>query len=375
MDITLSKGLFPLGLAGDLAFCNRIKERAILLNNIKACRHTLILSPRRYGKTSLATQVLEEHSIPHANVDFLLASDESKVEEYILAGVSRLATQLLPLHKKALQQLQKFMASLKPSITFSHEGVRIDFTPGKKLKQNILDALLGLDKLAAAQKKQIVFLMDEFQQIADLKDHETLEAAIRHAAERAKNTTYIFSGSHRHILADMFDSKERPLYHLCEHMNLSRIHAADYKPFLQKLAKKQWKINLDEIALNTILELTQRHPYYVNLLCGRLWRETKAPPATEIEATWQILVAEERNRLADELSILSPNQRAVLVTIAMQPTAQPTSRIFLAQTKLPAASYNQALNVLEKKDLLYRDDDNLLRPLNPVVEYMIRAKH
>ena len=74
--------LFPLGVALGESFCNRTKERKVLAANIKNGRHTLLISPRRYGKTSLALQALQETNSAHTVIDFLLAANEDNVEKY-----------------------------------------------------------------------------------------------------------------------------------------------------------------------------------------------------------------------------------------------------------------------------------------------------
>lgn len=359
---------FPLGLAVGDAFCNRVKERQWIADNIKNTRHSLLISPRRYGKTSLANQVLVENHYESAKFDLLLVSDDMSVQQEILEQVGLLIGKLMPLQVKAFEVVKKFLGTLKPEISINENGPKITFTPSTPPKKSIIEVLLQLDKLAAYQDKKVVLFLDEFQQIGTIKDHKIIEAAIRHAAERAQNTSYIFSGSNRHLLLEMFQDNLRPLFHLCEEIRISRMQAEDYRPYMQHAAQKQWQAELAEASFMEILTLTKRHPYYINLLCSRLWREQSPPGVELIHHVWESYCQEQRSRVSGGLSSLSPNQRAVVRSIAKHPTQQPMSAHFQQYTGLSTASLAQSLKVLRDKDIIYEDDDGYHRLLDPVIE-------
>lgn len=116
-----------------------------------------------------------------------------------------------------------------------------------------------------------------------------IEGAIRHVAQESENLRFIFSGSNRHILANMFDDRSSPLYMLCDRIAIDRIHKQDYIAYLNKIAKKTWKENLDSIAIDEIFKLTERHPYYMNVLCDKVWTysEEKLPTIEVINLAWQ----------------------------------------------------------------------------------------
>jgi AAA+ ATPase superfamily predicted ATPase len=78
------RDFFPLGKAYGDAFCNREEEAKKLLGNIHHSKHTFLVAPRRYGKSSLCEKVLEKSQLPWAKVDFHLAISESDVERFII---------------------------------------------------------------------------------------------------------------------------------------------------------------------------------------------------------------------------------------------------------------------------------------------------
>jgi hypothetical protein len=319
---------FPAGLALDTAFCNRQQERAFLKKCLLNNQHLVLISPRRYGKTSLIHQALSEVSLPYCAVDFLPATHLIFVKNALLAAVSALLTQLLPTHKKISQKLLGFFSNLNPRIVLSAAGQQVELTPHRGQQKSILEALLGLEEVAKTLKKRAVVVLDEFQQVSTLNENQEIEASIRHAVERSKYITYIFSGSNRQLLTQMFHDKRRPLYHLCELMKLERISLSDYAVFIQAAAKKKWKKELAKNVIQTILDLTECHTYYVGMLCRKLWSSTHIPTTDRVNAIWHNAVFEQFPWIAEDIGDLSVNQRLVLAALGHEPASatQPISK-------------------------------------------------
>src|SRR5690349_11697918 len=105
-----NRQLFPLGKAYGNAFCNREKETAQLLGNIKNIKHTLIIAPRRYGKSSLAERVIEKAKLPSIKVNFHLCTSEAEVSQMILDSVIKLIG-------KSISHIEKLMSSIKKYIS------------------------------------------------------------------------------------------------------------------------------------------------------------------------------------------------------------------------------------------------------------------
>lgn len=366
---------FPLGLAAGDFFCNRYEERERLKKNITKGHHTILVSPRRYGKTSLTFQVFSEFKRgwlwEHA--DFLMASDPNYIQNKILSCVGHVIPKLLPTHKKAIEKIKKFFSFANAKFVISANGPSVEFSQTQKPQETIAETLIGLDKMAKEEKKRVVLLFDEFQQIGTIKHCGSIEAAIRHAAERAKHVNYIFSGSNRHLLTQMFDDSARPLYHLCVKLVLNRIAEEEYEKHFQVLAKKRWRKLLKDEIIEAIFDCAKCHPYYTNLLCSQIW-EHKQPPQHRdaVIAIWQRYVDDEQGRIAHEIARLSTNQRAVIRTIANNDVNQPASKIFVENTRLPLTSTVQAINAMLKKDIIYKDKRGYIRVLDPSMEYFIR---
>lgn len=369
--------LFPIGIATGEAFCNRENERKILKDNINANRHTVLLAPRRYGKANLVSEVIKQLSYPSCCMDFLLAADARSVEAAILERVGELLQSILPRTKKTAEKTLTIFRQLRPEITLSSIGQKIVLHSPSENTNNrettICDVLLNLDKTAQAAKKRVIVFMDEFQQIGQLRDKHVIEASIRHAVERSKSVSYIFSGSNRHLLLQMFSDKNRPFYRLCTTISLKRISKSDHVEFIQKHAEKKWHKALKEETMNTILKLSECHPYYVKLICSYFWQNDEYPTSAKVVNFWNSYIETQKPIIAYDLALLSNNQKTILKDLAEHPANQPYSNENLLRTRLTIASQKEAIKKLLLKDFLFQDEFGFIRLLDPAVSSYVMA--
>ena len=178
---------FPQGVVTDGAFCNRVEERRSLKERIDAHEHTVLIAPRRYGKTSLIAQVLADNSYLGVSADFFSVLTREEVAQHVFNHVSDMMVQLMPKEKGVAQKLLDAVCALNSRISLSFFGQKLEISVSQHHDRNISDALLALDCLAQKVQKSCVFILDEFQQIGELKESHAIEAEIRHAVERSKN--------------------------------------------------------------------------------------------------------------------------------------------------------------------------------------------
>ncbi|MAZ39161.1 MAG: hypothetical protein CMF49_03495 [Legionellales bacterium] len=366
---------FPQGIANDEAFCNRENERSAVSACIESHEHLVLIAPRRYGKSSLISQVLKENHFPGTCIDLFFVLSQSEVTKSIAEGVSRIVNEIMPATKAAGKKILQSVATLNPKLTINLLGQRIELSAKQSEEKSISELLLALDEIARKTKKTCVLVLDEFQQIGELKENHAIEAAIRHAVERSTNVSYIFCGSKHHLLNEMFSDKSRPLYHLCDLMMINRISTVSYQNFLNKMAKSKWKQHLNEDALSEIIYLTENHSYYINALCRRLWREKHAPLISEVRKSWNEYVIQQGAWIIDELSRLTLNRRKVLVTLASEKTKEPQGESFCKKARLSASGVKRALNDLIKSDMVLKSQDGYYHILDPAISYFIRNSH
>jgi AAA+ ATPase superfamily predicted ATPase len=364
---------FPLTVAKGNAFCNRINELERLKHDISLMKPTLIVSSRRLGKTSLVLKAIERTKLPYVQFDFLSVISEEDVERIILKGIGKLITKIEKGPRKALKLATDFFAGLSIQAVVDKLGLSIEIKQRvQKPVANILNILERLESLSQKYNKKLILFFDEFQQIGEITEDNAIESVIRQVAQQSKNIMFIFSGSNRHLLNEMFNDKKRPFYKMCDHIGLDRISIDAYTPYIQKAADAKWKKPISDAALDLIFIYTQRHTYYINLLCSRLWELNKPPSADDVSVAWFNYVEQERSPVANELDALSKNQRKLLITLARTDgTATPRSAQFVSAANMSSATIGQALEFLVRKDYLYKDENGCYQVLDPILKYVV----
>ena len=364
---------FPTGLVTEEGFCNRDKERTHLKRNIVAGRHTLLVAPRRYGKSSLVKQVIIENKAVYGEADLFVAADTKRIQLRIISGIHDIINQIKGSIKSKLDTLITLLNESSSAWSVSIHGLKIQFnlTKDKDPASNLLDALTALELFLEKKKKKAVLFIDEIQIISEVKEFRALEGAIRHVAQKSKYLTLIFAGSRRHMVHEMFNNDSRPLYHICEQIHLERISATHYKTHLNNLAQKRWNHELSDNALNNILSATERHPYYVNLLCFQLWELDKHPSEEKVIQTWNNVAIESRAGIIGQLDGLSQPQIKILIYIAEGNTSNLTSRDSIRKIDLSGSHINTLLKALVEKDILEKLPNNEYMILNPMIKTIL----
>jgi len=355
----LKQNYFPLGIAKGNAFCNRVAEKNLLIHNIESGKHTIVISPRRYGKSSLVLRGIEETKLPYEKVDLFVAVSIKTIEEQILKGVKSLISQVSNIPEQAVGFIKNYIKNLKSKWIVGTDGVNIELIPDKNSDSAviIMESLQMLEKILEKKKLIAVFFIDEFQEIGVLANSSGIEGAIRHIAQECEYLRFIFSGSNRHILSNMFDDRSRPLYMLCDRISIDRIHENDYINYLKKVAKKTWKCDLNSIVTEEIFRLTERHPYYMNVLCDKLWINSgKTPPTTQnVTTIWKNYILQEQSKIAKDLSALNTSQKKLLIAIAHGLSKDLSGKIALHKFNLTSGAVSKSLKLLEEQDYLNKN--------------------
>ena len=370
--------LFPQGYADGPAFCNRTSQRAELITLIKNSRHGWIQGRRRIGKSSLLRQTIldiEKHhskSIYAVHTELLSAYDRNVAVRLILQAIAEVTERVLAYSEKALKNILGTFSALKPELVITAAGPKLKLSVDKE-QSSVKDALLALDQVASEKKVKIALFFDEFQQLGEIDHGVSVEAEIRGALQLTTSTSFIFSGSIRHLLEQQFADDSRPLYKQCQRIDIRRITRKDYITHLTKVAKLHWGVTIQKTVIEEIVQQTDRHPYYVNALCGLLWLRDAPPTKEEVIATWhKDIVSSDYSAYQRTLSKLSTNQNIVLSNLALNPTSQPLSSDFAQKCGISTSSIKQSVEKLISHDHVYRDGDGCLRLFDPAVAAYLR---
>lgn len=370
--LILPTDCFPITLAFGEAFCNRKDEIALLKSYIELKRPTLLVSPRRYGKTSLALKTIQQIDLPYAYIDLFSSVDEQDIEKAILKGVSKLIQKMECIPKRALALANSIFESANFKVILGTVGVSVEIHKRRdKPAYHILDILERLEQLSQKINSPIIIFFDEFQCISEATTNHAIESVLRQVAQLTKSISFVFSGSNRRLLSQLFNDRNRPFYKMCEKISLGRISEEEYTKHIQKAAKKRWRLELPQKILDSIFYYSECHPYYVNQLCSRLWGK-ETPIAEAVDDIWRRYAAEEKSSVAAETDLLSKNQRKLLTMLSrIGATDAPLGQKFIQQTNMSKATVNQAMSFLEKKDYVFRDKNSNVRVLDPLIKYVL----
>lgn len=364
---------FPLGIAAGESFLGREAETHQLIHNINQGRHTLLLSPRRYGKTSLARHVIRSHKCIFSEIDLFLAIDEYAIEARFINCIESLIPAISTKKKKWFELLLNFFKNADKTWTIGFKGVSLELRPGnhKDIAGNLLDLLNALEFMLFKQQKKVVLFVDEFQEINKLKTGKAIEGAIRHFAQASRYVVFIFSGSSRHILQDIFGNRSRPLYKLCDWIVLSRLDQSLYRDYLNKIAQKTWRQPLEKETFDEIIALSECHPEAIYALCGGLWllaTDQQVPDKSVVQRAWKEYVTEHLKQTRQMLSTSSPGQLKLLILISRGFTQVLTGKEVQAKLNVTSPSIAKALQVLEAEDFIEKDAQNAYRIIDPVIK-------
>ena len=242
-------------------FTNRTGEIKKVKSILMSDNHLIIISPRRFGKTSLISKVIKKINRPSIFVDLQIITNAEDFAAQLLKRVYR----IYPFEK--IKQIIKSFRII-PNISFNpmNNEVDIKFQPVSSGSILVEDALNLLEKISE-KKKKIIVVFDEFQEIKNIgKD---LDRQLRSIIQHHQNINYVFLGSQESLMRDIFEKKKSPFYHFGYLLPLDKI---PYQEFLTFLAYglKSVTFKSTEIS-NEILEITKAHPYYTQQLAFNVW--------------------------------------------------------------------------------------------------------
>lgn len=365
--------LFPRGVATGLTFINRKNELNSLSTSISKGEHSMIVSPRRYGKTSLVKKVIEKLKISHGIVDLFLVVDEAQTEKLILSGINKIIKNLdLPLTKK-VTLLTNYFLQKKLKWSIGTNGTNIELQPASSNTSIVLmEALQALESLLSKKKESAVLFIDEIQEIVGLKTHRAIEGALRNVMQETKYLSVVFSGSRQHLISDMFFSKDRPLYKLCNTVWLQKIPADEYKQYLRKESKKRWGSFLSDDVIKRILFHTECYPYYVNILCNSLWDSNKLPGHKDVDKYWYDYIVQSKVEVIKNLELLNQTQRMLLINMAYGKTGGFTSKETLRKFDLSVGGIQAGLRDLVNKDYIEKLSSGKYLIIDPLLKASVR---
>lgn len=312
-------------------FCDREKETEEILRHITNGRNITLISPRRLGKTGLIFRVFEEiraKALPFETI-YVDISDTLSLEDFIMAISEAIALRL-----KKQQKISAFFKSLKnvrpmlgwdplsgsPQVSFSFSD--------DNQKQNTLKDVL--DYLENAPQK-ILLAIDEFQQIREY-DGINMEAVLRKHIQHLHNVRFIYCGSKKHTMTDMFTNAKKPFYESTSFCYLAKLPVPVYAAFIKSLFVSAGKA-IDDDSIDYILQWTKVHTYYTQRLCNEVFSLSGDTIDRDlINKAIQAILDAEKERFREIRRLITRSQWKMLKAIASEgEVSQITSSSFLSR--------------------------------------------
>ena len=344
------------GIIPEPYFCDREKETAWMVQTLKNKAHILLTSPRRMGKTQLIRHVFEQPALKDNYYTFYTdIYPTTSLHEFVLFLSKEIYSVLVPKGKAAID---KFLTALR-SLAGSFGYDPVTSTPSFDVKLgDIRTPELTLEEIfnyLEHADKPCVFAIDEFQQIAYYPE-KNVEATLRMHIQKMSNCMFIYAGSNRHILENMFNSSAQPFYNSAEQLYLDCISKDVYTKFAEKqFAKAGRKISLE--AASHTYDLFEGHTYYVHNVLHNAFAyvdSDKVIDVDDIDKTLSDILEEKGRTFASVMNQLNYQQKETLVAIAKEGKATGvTSVAFVKKHSLKSPSSVQyATNTLLEKQLL-----------------------
>jgi len=354
----------------DAPFCGREKELKALCNHARSNTNVVLYSPRRFGKTSLIKRVqdaLAREQFITLNIDISGATSAEDVAELIARDIFRFVEQKSPLLKKAVSLIKNW----RPNFTPQPDGsVSVSVQPAsQKTGVAFLEETLdGLDSFLNGNPQQTNIVIDEFQEIAELRNGDKIEALLRKHIQHHSNCSWFFLGSRRRMLLDMFEKESRPFYRSAVKVQLPPLPEDEAIQFVIEQFRAGGKECPRDIA-RQIITLTHAYPFYVQRLSGEIFTLSRSDEIEEQELQEGVrkMLEEEGRSYANIETLLAAGQRKVLRALAKEPTDSPYAVDYQRKHRLGSLSTIQAaMKKLKTLDHIEQGDDKVNRLTDPM---------
>lgn len=349
------------GVIPDRYFCDRKSETAKIEKCIMNQSNLLITSPRRMGKTQLIHHVYHQESILDRYYTFYVdIYSTTSLHEFILLLSKEIYTALAPKGKKALDS---FISRLKSiSGCFGYDAITglptFDVRLGDIRMPDI--TLSEIFNYLENADKPCICTIDEFQQIGTYPENN-VEAMLRTHIQKMNNCRFIFAGSDRHTLENMFNSPAKPFYNSVEHMYLDKIEKGVYLDFIGRIFRERNRSISDEAASYTY-DIFEGHTYYVHNTLHNAFAYNE--PDIEItkdiiDDTINDILQEREHSFLSQMSLLNYAQKETLIAISKDIKApEVTSVSFIRRHSLqsPSSVQNAIKNLLKLQIITFQND-------------------
>ncbi len=337
-------------------FCNRDNELLALKKYIYSKNNVTLVSPRRLGKSGLILRLFDE--LKSEEVFYCLYVDifATRNHDDFIKAISESIIREFPENTGIGKKFWTFLKGLRPLIRFDNVSgapqVEISYQNESEKQQTLRNIWQFLEN----QNKPVVVAIDEFQQIRDYPQ-SNMEAILRTEIQYLQNVTFIFSGSKRSIMVDIFANTKKPFYQSTSFINLEKIEKSKYVDFISNHFNRA-NYNINKVDVEFILDWTEGFTYHTQKVCNKLFEERlQTIKHEDILRVLDTILFENNTQYIQIRELLTTAQWNYLIAVAKEgKIEQPTAQEFLMKYKIGAsANSRRILKALIEKDLILQN--------------------
>ena len=333
-------------------FCDRKTETQELVTMLTNGNHAALISPRRMGKTGLIRHCFAQKEVQDHYYTFLIDVYATKnLQDMVYRMGQGIVNRLKPRGQSAIDGFLRFVTSLRTGISFDGQGnASWNLGVGDIKSPNFtLEEIFNY--LKAADRKCIVAI-DEFQVIADYPE-QNVEELMRTYVQDCRNAVFIFSGSQKSMMSEMFSSPTRPFYQSVSMMFLKPVALQEYEAFAKGHFEKAGK----QIAADVVEAIYDRFDgttWYLQKVLNQLFATRESVVVSDVDKAVEQIINQNEEAYQDILYQLTARQRDLLVAVSREGKArQITGSAFVKRHHLSSASSVQkSAQALTEKQLL-----------------------
>jgi hypothetical protein len=363
----------------DANFVNRTDELRNLVRDLADGQKVFLLSPRRFGKSSLVALALLKLKKRHIHTVNLTVSSYSSYAQFLEKFAEKVLRAAGP-WERVKDWVTRFGRQVKPDVSINMATGEISLSLGKGAgfdpTQIAPDVFALPGELTKNAGFRMAICLDEFQQVSQFNGG-SVENAIRNQVQEQREVGYVFAGSQPSLMEEMLSAK-RPFHKAGPQMFLDKIRAKDWKDSITRHFRKRGR-TLDDPGLETLLASADLIPYDVQRIAHELWdyaelKDRRQLDVSDVNSVIETLVTNQSTYYELLWEQLSARQRAALQAIAYRGASEIYSQGVREEFRLgPASSVQKALQALDSRDILDRYKGNYFF-LDPLFPCWIRKK-
>lgn len=307
-------------LATDKNFIDRVQDRKQLKQMLSSKINVALISPRRWGKSSLVKMAMDElvNERKEFRVCYIDAFSINSEEEFYNVFASSVLSCASGKLEKAVLDARKYLGGLLAGITVSDGlsdflSINLGYRPKEMDKMEILNLP---EKLSQDKGIRIIVCIDEFQQLAHIPEYSDMEGKMRTVWQKQKLVSYCFYGSKKHMMMQIFADSQKPFYRFANIIFMPKIAKDDWLPFIYEGFRSTGK-QIPEKYAEMICDTVECHSWYLQQFAFFVWSATETVvDDTIMDKSLRRLIDTNSPMFISDTEKLTPSQRSMLMAIS-----------------------------------------------------------